>query len=214
MAIRFTDGIDLAKTSLIAAALHPVTVDPASPVAGQIWMRTDLGRLSYWDGAQVVRLEAASAAATLAALLTVDGVGSGLDADLLGGVASANYALKTYVDTEVAGAIDTLVGGASAAYDTLQELQTALQGNDTDIAAILSAQAGKTDKFAADIGDGSATQIAVTHNLGTKDVTVSVRVNASDEAVIAPWVATSANVVTVSFAVAPTSGEYRVVVVG
>jgi hypothetical protein len=67
---------------------------------------------------------------------------------------------------------------------------------------------------AASVGDGSSTSIAVTHNLGTKDVIVSIRRNSDDVGVLTDWTATSINVVTLTFAVAPTSSQYRVTVVG
>jgi hypothetical protein len=47
-----------------------------------------------------------TASEILTKLLTVDGNGSSLDADLLGGVASANYATKAYADALVVGLID------------------------------------------------------------------------------------------------------------
>jgi len=70
------------------------------------------------------------------------------------------------------------------------------------------------EKFAQTIGDNSATSIAVTHNLGTQDVTVSLREVATNAAVWTDWVATSANVVTFSFAVAPASSSLRAVIHG
>jgi hypothetical protein len=69
-------------------------------------------------------------------------------------------------------------------------------------------------KFSASVGDGSSTSLAVTHNLGTKDVSVTVRLNSTDEAVLADWVATDTNTVTVTFATAPASNAYRVTVIG
>ena len=56
--------------------------------------------------------------------------------------------------------------------------------------------------------------IAVTHNLGTQDVTVTVREVGSQARVLVDWVATDANTVTLSFAVAPASNAFRVSVVG
>lgn len=69
-------------------------------------------------------------------------------------------------------------------------------------------------KYAASIGNGSSTSLAVTHNLGTKDVECWVRDNATDAAVLVDWVATDTNTVTFTFAVAPASNAYRAVVQG
>jgi hypothetical protein len=69
-------------------------------------------------------------------------------------------------------------------------------------------------KFSANVGNGSSSSIAVTHNLGSKDITVSVRDAASDAGVLVDWVATDTNNVTLTFAVAPASNAYRVTVTG
>lgn len=69
-------------------------------------------------------------------------------------------------------------------------------------------------RFAADIGDGSSTSIAVTHNLGTRDVHVALFDKASNAEVETEIVHTSTTVVTLNFAVAPASNAYRVVVIG
>ena len=67
-------------------------------------------------------------------------------------------------------------------------------------------------KFAANIGNGSLTSIAVTHNMGTKDIQVEVRDAATDAMILTDWVATDTNTVTLTFAVAPASNAYRVIV--
>jgi hypothetical protein len=69
-------------------------------------------------------------------------------------------------------------------------------------------------KVAASVGNASGTSFAVVHNLGTRDVTVNVYDNATYDTVETDVVRTDANTVTVSFAVAPSSNAYRVVVVG
>ena len=69
-------------------------------------------------------------------------------------------------------------------------------------------------KFSASIGNGAATSLAVTHNLGTKDVHVSVRTVADDSHVIADAVSTDTNTITITFATAPASNAYRVTVIG
>lgn len=66
--------------------------------------------------------------------------------------------------------------------------------------------------FAANVGNESATSFALTHNLGTRDVTVLIYDNATYEQIYADVVMTSTTVVTVSFATAPASNAYRVVI--
>lgn len=66
--------------------------------------------------------------------------------------------------------------------------------------------------FAANVGNASATSFALTHNLGTRDVTVLIYDNATYEQIYADVVMTSTTVVTVSFATAPASNAYRVVI--
>lgn len=73
----------------------------------------------------------------------------------------------------------------------------------------LDAQVGG---YAALVGDGTATSYALTHNLGTRDVTVSIYDATTWEEVFTDVVLTSTTVVTVSFATAPASNAYRVVI--
>lgn len=47
------------------------------------------------------------------------------------------------IATEIAAAINNLIDSAPGALDTLNELAVAIQGNDTDIAGILTAQADR-----------------------------------------------------------------------
>jgi hypothetical protein len=70
-------------------------------------------------------------------------------------------------------------------------------------------------KFAGDIGDNSATSFNVTHSFGTKDVTVHIYDNSSPYAQVEADVEhANSNYVTIKFASAPTTGQYRVVIVG
>lgn len=70
-------------------------------------------------------------------------------------------------------------------------------------------------KYAASVGNGSLTSIALTHNFNTRDVTVHIYDNASPYAQVEADVEhTDSNNVTVKFAVAPTTNQYRVVIVG
>jgi len=71
-----------------------------------------------------------------------------------------------------------------------------------------------TRKYVANVGNASSTSFALTHNLGTRDVTVDVYDNTSYDTVETDVVRTDANTVTVSFATAPETNAYRVVIVG
>lgn len=71
--------------------------------------------------------------------------------------------------------------------------------------------AGGGAAYAATIGDGTSTDIVVTHNLGTQDVDVAVRAAASPYgSALVAWDATSTNTITLHFTTAPTTGQYRV----
>lgn len=68
-------------------------------------------------------------------------------------------------------------------------------------------------KHAQDIGDGSAVNFTITHNLGTRDVTVRIYETASPyQEVYAVVEHATTNTVIVRFATAPTTNQYRVVV--
>jgi hypothetical protein len=88
---------------------------------------------------------------------------------------------------------------------------TGITVNANDVAVDTSVVTRKT---AFNIGNGSATDIAVTHNLGTRDVTVSVHDATTFEEVYPDVVKTDTNTVTLTFATAPASNAYRAVVQG
>ena len=70
-------------------------------------------------------------------------------------------------------------------------------------------------KISSSVGDGSATSYTVTHGLATRDVTIQIFDNSSPYAQVEADVEhTDSNTATIKFAVAPTTDQYRVVVVG
>lgn len=71
-----------------------------------------------------------------------------------------------------------------------------------------------TKKATANVGNGVNTSFAVTHNFGTRDVQVQVYDNTTFDTVEVDVVRTDTNNVTVSFATAPSSAAYRVVIIG
>ena len=74
---------------------------------------------------------------------------------------------------------------------------------------------GFMTRFAANVGDGSTTSIVVTHNLGTQDVQAKVYLATTPfNVVMCDVQLTSTNTLTLIFATAPTTAQYRVVVMG
>lgn len=72
-----------------------------------------------------------------------------LDSPLLGGDTKA---------TVIAAAVAAVVGGAGAAYDTLVEIQALLEGDDADIASLLTAVGLRGRFYAEDLAGGAPTE--------------------------------------------------------
>jgi 5,10-methylene-tetrahydrofolate dehydrogenase/methenyl tetrahydrofolate cyclohydrolase len=67
--------------------------------------------------------------------------------------------------------------------------------------------------YATSIGNGTLTTLPVTHNLNTRDVIVQVYQVATPYAQVYPDIAaTTVNAIDLTFAVAPTANQYRVLV--
>jgi len=112
-----------------------------------------------------------------------------------------------------AGSITISAEDASTSNKGIVELATtaeALAGTDTSRAVTPAGLAARS--YAANIGNGSLTSIAVTHSLGTRDVIVQIYDNSTYDTVFADVVRTSTSVVTISFTSAPTTNAYRVLV--
>lgn len=69
-------------------------------------------------------------------------------------------------------------------------------------------------RFDADLGDGTNTAFTVTHNLGTKFVSVSVQDVATGEVVDVAVSGTTATTATLEFAAAPAANAYKVTIIG
>lgn len=76
----------------------------------------------------------------------------------------------------------------------------------------LKAYVNTSKKFTALFGDGTATQYDITHNLNTKNLTVSVQIEASGEEIDCQVTRTTVNVVRINVNTAPAANAYRVVI--
>jgi hypothetical protein len=119
------------------------------------------------------------------------------------------------------GGLQTAVGGASILKPTNSGLITdatglyvgAGSGISVSGTSVAIDSAVVVQKYAVSIGDGSATSYTITHNLGTRDVVVSVYENSGSYAeVLCDINHATTNTITALFTIAPTSNQYRVVV--
>jgi len=135
----------------------------------------------------------------------------------------SNLEFKTIDDTTTIDAIQTgdvitfAVLPAGIDKNTLggSALTVANGGTGATTAAGAKTNLGFTSKYSQSFGDGAATVYVITHNLNTEDVVVQVRYVAGTKAVVEPDIEmTSVNTITLRFNVAPTSNQFRVVIVG
>lgn len=139
-------------------------------------------------------------------------------------VASDVTDFNTAVDTEIdsylqgsdsisisSGTIDTVLAGAASA-----SFLTNVGGLAVDKSALETALVSDsfTKKYSETIGDNSATSFNIDHNLATRDVTVQVYDVSTYETVEVDIERSTTNRVVVTFALAPASNSYRVVVTG
>jgi hypothetical protein len=88
-------------------------------------------------------------------------------------------------------------------------------GTNATTAAAARTNIGAVGKYAADVGTiTGGTPVTITHSLGTKDVSVTVRDTATDEEVWCTVKHTATNDITLTFAASASAGAYRVVVIG
>ena len=131
----------------------------------------------------------------------------------INGTIDTNNVLFTSFGTSAGAATETTAGVAEIA--TQAETNTG-----TDDARIvtplkLTNWSGRKRKAIATIGDGSSTSFNLDHNFATRDVTVEVYKNSGNfDTVLVDVTRPSTNRVTLTFAAAPASNSYNVVVIG
>ncbi|MAW89347.1 MAG: hypothetical protein CMJ42_22740 [Phyllobacteriaceae bacterium] len=110
----------------------------------------------------------------------------------------------TAVQAQIIAYWDT-IANTDADIDTIRELMDLVLSNESGLNNIIG-------RHNADIGNGSSTSIAVTHSLNSLDVSVEVFEKSTGATVLCDITRTSADVVTLGFATAPTTNQYRVVI--
>jgi hypothetical protein len=180
---------------------------PASPSSGDFWIASSAGIIStvdyevgdwaVYNGSSWDKVDNSDKVSSVAGKT---GVVTLVEAD----ITDLDKYTQLQVNDLLAGKSNT--GHGHTASD-ISDFDTEVGNNATVIA--------KTDKYAASIGNGVATSFTVNHALNSQDVIVQIRESATPyEVVIADIEVIDVNNVEIKFNTAPTSGQYRVTVIG
>jgi hypothetical protein len=129
-------------------------------------------------------------------------------------IAGAMVLSATQLGTAVVSSSLTTLGTIGTGVWEATDVAVLHGGTGASTASAARTNLGVIEKVVATIGDGSATSFAITHSRGTTDVTVEVYDASTNDTVIANVNRNSTSQVTVSFASAPASNAYKVVVIG
>jgi len=172
-----------------------------------------------WNGASTAATRSLDASTFAELEQAVISVEEGTDADSSFRQTEVNGTID--VSDVVWGAFGTSAPSASESTAGIAELATQAEVDaGTDDARIVTPLKLKTwssapKRYAASFGDGSATSYTITHNLASRDLTVAIyRNSGSYDEIECDVEHTTTNTVTLVFATAPTSNQFRIVVLG
>ena len=201
------------------ATVDSVTMATADRVLVRAQSAAAENGLYVWNGAATAMTRAADASTAAELEQAVVTVEEGTSAGASFRQTAVNFTLGVTAIAWVS--FGTAAGTASETSTGLAELATQAETDaGTDDQRIvtplkLATWSGRLRKFSQAIGDGSATQYTITHNLGTRDVVAQVfRASGAYDQVLIDCEVTTVNSVIVRFASAPASNAFRVVIQG
>lgn len=220
--LAWKDAARVASTANVSVTSAPSTIDGATLAAGdRVFLKnqTTGSENGVWifasAGSALTRATDADSQADLLGLAIYIQEGTAnagtawvltTDAPLTVGSTTLTFAQfaggTTYTATmpiQITGTVVSVVAGSGITADG-----TSLR---VDRSTVMS-------RYATSVGDGAATSFTVTHNLGTLDVNVTVYAVSGGAEWIVDVVHATTNTVTVVFATAPTTNQFRVVVIG
>jgi hypothetical protein len=222
--LAWKDDVRVASTANINLSAPGASIDGVSMATNDRFLAKNQttgseNGIYIWNGAAV--------AATRAADMSASAEFNAAVVPVREGTSNANTAWRQTAADPTVGTtgivFSSFASGAGAASETSAGIAEIATQSETDAGsddarfvtpAKLANYSGRSKRYAADVGDGSNTSITVTHNLGTRDVQVVVRRNSGAyEEVLVDWGATTTNTVTLTFATAPSSAQFRVIVI-
>lgn len=220
--IAWKDSCRVSTQSNISLATPGAAVDGVTMTSGdRVLVRLQTAGaengIYIWNGAAVLMTRAldSNTAAELEQAITTVEEGTNAGVSFRQSVVNATLG-TTSLSWGVFGASTPTATTGSTGTVTLATQSEVNLGTDPNKAITPATLAGSVfaaRKFFANIGDGSATSYAATHNLNTRDVVVEVIRNSGNyDTVIAEVQRTTVNVVTVVFDTAPTANAYRVLI--
>ena len=222
--INWKDSVRVATQSNINLSASGATIDGITMVANDrvlVMSQTSAPEngLYIWNGAAVVMTRSLDANTTAELEQATVSVEEGSSANATFRQTSVNFTLGsgdvTFVTFGVSApsASETVAGIAELA--TQAETDTGTDDLRIVTPLKLKTWSGKPLKYNTTIGDGSATSYTVTHNLGTKQLAVTLsRVASPYDVINADVELTTTNSITVKFASAPSSNQFNVAILG
>lgn len=219
------DDVDAASVGNLNLAAPGATIDGVTMTTGMRFLAKDQttgadNGIYVWNGASTVATRASDMNASAEFNSAIVPVRAG---SANGGTQWRQTASNPTLGT-TAIVFVTFSSGAPAASESaagIAEIATQAEVDaGTDDARFITPLKLKTSplllrKVSTLIGDGSATQFTVTHNLNSRDVHVAVyRASGAYDEVLVDQEHTTVNAVTIRFASAPAANAFRVVVVG
>lgn len=222
--LAWKDSCRVATQANINLSSPGASIDGVTMVAGDRFLAAaqtaaEENGIYLWNGAAVPATRALDSNTAAELEQAITSVEEGTSAGSTFRQTAVNFTLGVGAVTWVA--FGTAAPAATETTAGIAEIATQAETDaGTDDARIvtplkLATYSGRLRKFAANFGDGSATQYDITHNFNTLDVHVAVFRNSGAEDDIECDVGRpTVNAVRLNFAVAPTSNQFRCVVIG
>lgn len=218
--IAWHDSVTAASTATVTVSSAPASLDGVTGVSGDRWLLKNQ-TIASENGIYI--FNGSASALTRATDMTAGKVlqtGSAVSTEA-GGSTQPNQvwhittpSTGTWTVGTTATTWSLLGGGTGVTTFNTRFGPVTLTKADVTGTGLAASDIGATAKFAANIGDGSSTTLTVTHNLGTRDVTVTVYDSTGFDEISCDVNHATTNTVTITFTVAPTSNAYRAVVIG